>query len=104
MLGIALDALVLMLLLKTVNDDEIGFGPAFGVALVASIGVTLLSNLLFPIIGLSSILVAGLITASLLGLAVSSLFGVEIKRSVLIGAIFVVVHIGIGVLFLLMFR
>ena len=104
MLGIAIDALVLMILLKAINDDDIGFGTSAVVALVASIGTTLLAVGLTAVMGVAGIAVAGLIAAALLGVAVSALFGVEIKRSFLIGAIFMVIHIGVGILFYLLFR
>lgn len=104
MLGIAIDALVLMVLLKTINDDDIGFGTSLVVAIVASIGTTLLAIGLASVMGIAGIAVAGIIAAALLGVAVSALFGVEIKRSFLIGAIFMVAHIGIGIGFQLMLR
>jgi hypothetical protein len=50
------------------------------------------------------IAVAAVIAAALLGVAVSALFGVEIKRPFLIGAIFMFVHIGVGIGFQWMFR
>ena len=38
MVLVLIDAVVLIFLLKIINDDDIGFGTAFVVALVASIG------------------------------------------------------------------
>jgi len=104
MLGIAIDALVLMVLLKTISDEDIGFGTSILVALVASIGTTVLAIGLAAMMGIAGIAVAALIAAALLGVAVSLLFGVEIKRAFLIGAIFMVVHIGVGIGFQMMFR
>lgn len=104
MLGIAIDAFVLMVLLKTINGEDIGFGTSIVVALVASIGATLLAIGLAAVMGIAGIAVAAIIAASLLGVAVSAMFGVEIKRSFLIGGIFMVVHIGVGIGFQLMFR
>ena len=104
MLGIAIDALVLMVLLKTISDEDIGFGTSILVALVASIGTTILAIGLASMMGIAGIAVAALIAAALLGVAVSLLFGVEIKRAFLIGAIFMVVHIGVGIGFQMMFR
>jgi hypothetical protein len=104
MLGIVIDAAVLMVLLKTINDDEIGFGTSIVVSLVAAIGTTLLAKALATVMGIAGIAVAAIIAAALLGVAVSALFGVEIKRSFLIGAIFVVVHIAVGIGFHFMFR
>jgi len=104
MLGIAIDALVLMVLLKAINDEDIGFGTSVVVALVASIGTTVLAFGLMSVMGITGIVVAGVIAAALLGVAVSALFGVEIKRSFLIGIIFMVVHIGFSIGFILMLR
>jgi hypothetical protein len=97
MLVIAIDAVVLMVLLKTINDEDIGFGISILVALVASIGTTVLAIGLASVMGLAGIAVAALIAAALLGVAVSALFGVELKRSFLIGVIFMVVHVCVGI-------
>jgi hypothetical protein len=43
--------------------------------------------------GVAGVFVAAVIAAVLLGVAISALFGVEIKRSMLIGVIFIVVHV-----------
>ena len=104
MLGIAIDALVLMALLKAVNDEDIGFGISIVVALVTSIGTTVLAVGLVSVMGIAGIAVAGIIAAALLGVAVSALFGVEIMRSFLIGFIFMVVHIGVGIGFRIMMQ
>ncbi len=104
MLGIAIDALVLMVLLKTINDEDIGFGMSIVVALVASVGTTVLAIGLAAVMGIAGIAVAAIIAAALLGVAVSALFGVEIKRSFLIGGIFMLVHIGVGIGFQLMLQ
>jgi hypothetical protein len=93
MLLLLIDAGVLMLLLKSINDDDIGFGAAIVTALVTAIATTALAMGLITVIGPWGILVAALLAAALLGVAVSAMFGVEIKRSILIGVIFVVVHI-----------
>ena len=103
MLGIAIDALVLVVLLKVVNDEDVGIGMAFIVALVAAIGTTVLAYGLAAVMGFFGVIVAALIAAALLGVAVSALFGVEIKRSFLIAGIFMVVHIGVGIGFQSMF-
>lgn len=78
MLGIAIDGFVLMVLLKTINDEEIGFGALILVALVASIETTVLAIGLVSVMGIAGIAVAGMIAAALLGVAVSARFGVEI--------------------------
>lgn len=104
MLGIAIDALLLIVLLQAINEDNIGFGTAFIVALVASIGTAVLASVLVASIGFAGILVAPIIAAALIGVALSTLVGVEIKRAFFIGGIFMLVRICIGVAFQLMFR
>ena len=97
MIGIAIDAVVLVVLLKTFNDEDIGFGIAFVVALVAAIGTTILAIALAAVMGIAGIFIGAAIAAGLLGIAISALYGVEIKRSFLIAVIFMVVHIGVGI-------
>lgn len=94
-LGVLIDAGVLVVLLQTISGEDIDFPTAVIVAVVAATGTTVLA------IGLG-IIVAGILGAAGLGIAVSALFGVEIRRSFLIGAVFMVVHIGVGVGFQLM--
>lgn len=97
MLMILIDAFILIALLKVINDDEIELLTAGIVALVTSIGTSALAYALASAMGVWGIVVAGVVAAAGLGIAVSSLFGVEIKRSMLIGFIFMILHIGIGV-------
>lgn len=106
MLGIAIDAVVLIVLLKVVNDEDVGFGLAIIVALVTAFGTQALALGLESVIGLGIIgfLIAAVIAALLLGVAVSALFGVETKRSFLIATLFMVIHISVGVAFQLLFR
>lgn len=104
MLGIAIDAAVLIFLLQTINQDEIGFGTAFLVALVASVGTLLLAIGFASFMGLAGLFVGAIVAAVLLGVAVSALFGVEIKRSFLIAGIYMVVHIGVGLGFQALFH
>ncbi len=94
MVLVLIDAVVLIFLLKIINDDDIGFGTAFVVALVASIGTSLLAFGLTSAMGVLGIFVAAAIGALILGFAIAMLFGVELKRSALIGVIFIVVHLG----------
>jgi len=97
MLLIAIDAAVLMGLLKTISDEDLPFGTAFIIALVASIGTSILAILLASVIGIAGIFAAVAIAAALLGVTVSAMCGVEIKRSLLIGGIFVVVHVATAI-------
>lgn len=104
MLAIGIDALALMVLLKTISDDDIELDTSIAIALVASIGTKLLALGLGPLMGIAGIAVASVIAAISLGVAVSAMFGVEIKRSFLIGAIFMVVHVCVGLAFQFMLR
>jgi hypothetical protein len=96
MLGLLLDAAVLMLLLKVVNEDDLGLGTAVLVALAAAVGTWILTYALALAMGTAGIYVGALLAAALLGVAISALFGVEIKRSFLVAGLFMVVHIGVG--------
>lgn len=93
MLLIAIDAVVLIGLLKSISDEDLPFSTAFIIALIASIGTSILAFMFVSAMGLAGVFVAVGIAAALLGLTVSAICGVEIKRSFLIGAIFVVVHV-----------
>ncbi|MDA7978142.1 MAG: hypothetical protein MPJ50_05155 [Pirellulales bacterium] len=99
MIGLILDALVLMVLLKVFNDDEGSFWVTLLLALGASVVAYVLALTLVSVIGIGAILVAGVATGVLLSVCISAVYGVEIKRSFLIAGIFVVVHIGIGMAF-----
>jgi len=104
MLGIVIDAAVLIVLLKTISEEEIGFGTALLVALGTSVGTMVLALGLASLLGLAGVFVAAVLAAAALGAVVSALFGVEIKRSFMIGGIFMLVHVGMGIAFELMFR
>lgn len=93
MLLIAIDAVVLIGLLKTISDEDLPFLTALIIALIASIGTSILATILATAIGIVGVVVAVAIAATLLGLIVSAMCGVEIKRSFLIGAIFVLTHV-----------
>jgi len=97
MLVILVDAVVLMSLMKSINDQEVDLGTAVLVALGAAIGANILAAVLTPALGLIGIFAATIAVAGLLGFAISALFGTEIKRSVLIGGVFAVVHVAITV-------
>lgn len=75
-----IDAVVLVFLLKAVNDDDIGFGTAALLALFTSILAFGLALGLGSVLGLWGIVLAAVIVAGALGVA----------------AAFMVIHIGIG--------
>jgi len=96
MLGIILDAVVLIVLLKTMVDEDVGIGTACLVALGASIAVFAIAAGLEPFIGLFfAISIAASVSAAILGVIVSAMFGVELKQACVIGVIFTVVHTAI---------
>lgn len=97
MLGIILDAVVLIVLLKVVVDEDVDFTTAIILALGASIGTFALAVGLVIVMGFVGVILAAIIAAAAIGVAVSALFGAEIKRSFLVGILFVVVHVGIAI-------
>ena len=99
MLLLLIDAFALVCLLKAINEDDMGFGSAFIIALVAAIGTNLLAYGLASVLGLAGVLLAAVIGAACVGVAVSAMLGVEIKRAFLIGGLFMVVHISVAIAF-----
>ncbi|QDT40169.1 hypothetical protein Pan241w_02250 [Gimesia alba] len=104
MIVVLLDAVALILLLKIMDDADVSLFTAFFVALGASIGTMALAFGLGMLIGVAGIAVAAVIVVALLGVVISALFGIEIKRSFLIGGIFMFIHIGISIGLQLLFR
>jgi hypothetical protein len=104
MLGIAIDAAVLMMLLKSVNDEDIGFGTALLVALAASVGTSVLAIALATALGAAGIFLAAILAAATLGAALSAMLGMEIKRAFLVAGLFMLVHIGMAIGFQLLLR
>ncbi len=104
MLLILVDAMTLIVMLQVVQGEDIGFGTAAIMAFVAAIVTGVLALVLGALIGLPGVLLAGLLGAIGVGAAVSLMFGVEIKRALMIGGVFVAVHLAFSVLFSLMFR
>ena len=88
-----IDTGILVFLLSVINEDQISFGVAFLVAIVTSIGTGILAAILGSVMGLVGVLLAAVIAAALLGVAVAALFGVEMKRAMLIGSLFIGLHI-----------
>jgi hypothetical protein len=91
--GIAIDAVLLIVLLKTVAQKEIDFWTAALVGLVASTATTILANKLMSAVGVAGIIVAAPVAAVLLGMGLVWAYGVKIKRACLAGSIFAAVHL-----------
>ena len=96
MLGILIDAAVLMVLIKAVNEQEVDFVTSIIIALVASIGTGLIAVGLGTLMGTVGLLLAAVVGAVVVGFAVSVFVGMEFKRACLVGAIFVAVHLGVS--------
>lgn len=99
---IIIDAATLIILLQVVQEESMSFLTAAIISFVAAIGTGVLAMILLQAMGILGLIVAGLIGAAGVGVAVSALFGVEIKRAMLIGGIFVAVHIAASVTLQLM--
>jgi hypothetical protein len=97
MLSAVIEAAILIVLLKALSGEDISFGGACLIAFVSSVATTLLAMALTLAMGPAGFFVAALIAAAVLGAVLSALFGVEIKRACVIGGIFTVVHIAIGI-------
>lgn len=96
-LRVLIDAAVLIVLRKALSDEELEWITAAVIAFVAAVATGLLAFGLGSLLGLIGLVAAVVIVAVGLGAAVSLLFGVEIKRSLLIGAVFVVVDLVVTV-------
>jgi hypothetical protein len=96
MIHILIDAAVLMCLLQVMSGEEIGYTTAALISVVVAVGTLLASTGLVAMIGVAGVVVAAAAGALFLGILVSALWGLEIKRSFLIGALFMVAHIAVG--------
>lgn len=103
MLSLIIDAIVLIALLKIFNDDDVGFGSAFAVALVTAIVTAVLAIGLSSVMGFAGTIVAGVTVAIVLAIAVSVLYGIEFKKAFLIGQAFMLAHVGVGAVWQFMF-
>lgn len=100
LLNIVINAVILMVAIKAFTDEDVGFGSSAILGIGASIiAVLLLFGLANVIGGIPALIVASIITAALIGVAVSAMYGIEIKRSMLVGVIFMVANIAVGFFF-----
>jgi hypothetical protein len=93
MLMLLVDAVVLIVLLKAFNDDEISLLKAALTALLTSIGTLILVVAFVSFMGPWGLIPAVTAAAVLLGLAISAMYGIDVKRSILIAGIFIAVHV-----------
>ncbi|PHS18444.1 MAG: hypothetical protein COA78_02135 [Blastopirellula sp.] len=99
LIGLLIEALVLMALLKTFNDDDLGLGSAFALAIGTSIITALAMAGFVSLIGLPGIIVAAVLAALSLGIVISFFLGSDLKQACIIGGIFMVVHIVVAIIF-----
>lgn len=109
MLMFCLDAVILIGLIKLMCDEEISFLGALGLSIATSIVAFIL--VLLCAIGFVLIipdpqiaLILGVIFGSVLsavglGAALSAMFGESFNRACLIAGIFIVIHVGLSLLF-----
>jgi hypothetical protein len=88
-----IEAGLLIVLMQGLTDAEIDLITGVVIALVTSTVTGLIAFGLVSLIGPAGSILAAVIGAAGLGVAISAFFGAEIKRSFLIGGIYVVVHI-----------
>ena len=99
MLGLLIDAAVLMTLIKSVAGQDVDFITGVAIAFVVSIVAGLVTVGLSTLMGVVGLVLAAVLTAVLVGFAVSVMLGTEFKRACLIGVIFLLVHIGVELSF-----
>ncbi len=103
MIGIVIDALILIALLKWLTDADVGLLGAILVSLGTAIGTAVLAYGLVGYMGAMAVLPAAAVASALLGVALAAIYGIDLKRAMLIGGAFMVAHIAIsfGLAFLL---
>lgn len=99
MIGVAIDAVILIVLMKTLSDAEVGIGGMILTAILTSIGTLALALALASVMGVAGVFVAALLAAVGLGLALSRFYGIDVRRAFLIGGTFMVAHIAVGIAF-----
>ena len=102
MLGILLNTLILMGLLKAVNDEEVEFVTALIIAVVASIGTAVLVAA-FSFMGIWGILPACALTSLGMAIAISAFFGTAMKQAMIIGFLYLVATVLVSIGFSLLF-
>jgi len=96
MLMLLIDAVILMGLISAVQQMEMEFMPAMIFCLVASILSLIVAVLLISALGDWGLILAAIISAIRIGLGVSYVLGAELKRSILIGVLFIVIHVAVS--------
>ena len=97
MLTILADGVIFMAVLKIVNNEEVDFLTSLAVGFVAALVAGLLAAGLAAVMGIAGAVLALIIVGLLLGLAVSAMFGTEIKRSFLVGGLFILIHCAVTI-------
>ncbi len=96
MLLLLLDSVVLIALLKSFNDEEMGLLKACLTSLLFSILTAVLAILCAVALGPVGLFIGLALSAGLIGLVISWMFGIDVQRSILIGVIFIGAHFGMS--------
>lgn len=99
MLGILLNACVLIALLKLMQDEDVGLGTACLMAIGISIGGAFLVFGCVAVMGVAGIFVGLVLVAVLVGIVVSALYGVELKRAFMIGGSYILINFAVSLAF-----
>jgi hypothetical protein len=99
MLGLLLNAVILIVLIKTVSNRDVDMLTAGIMAVVVSIVGGALAFGLVLALGIAGLFLAGIITAAALGFAISAFLGIDMQRSMIIGVVFMIVNIGVSIFF-----
>lgn len=99
MLGILIDAAVIIVLVNVLNEGEMtGWGTAIGVALAVGLGFLACAHFLYDYLGFFCFVPMALVAGLLLFIACD----VPIKRAMIGGVILLVYKIGLGLLFIML--
>ncbi len=103
LLGLLIDALILMALLKLIIDEEGSLLAAGVLALGTSIVINGIVFALAPALGILALPIAVILPGIILGVCISAIYGAEIKRAFLIAGLFIGIRLAYGIALALMF-
>ncbi|HEY1067298.1 MAG TPA: hypothetical protein VGE52_14350 [Pirellulales bacterium] len=96
MIGILIEAVVLVVLIQAIAGIEVEIFSAVGISVLTSLIAYAAAVALIPTLGLLGLLLASAIAAAVLAVVVSAFYGAEIKRAALVGAAFMGVHLALS--------
>lgn len=97
MIGMLLDAMILMGLIKVINNDEIELTSGILFSIGTSVVTFIVMLGLIAAFGLAGIFIALILIPIGMTAAISFFFAVELKRAALIAVLFVVIHMAIEI-------